>query len=184
MEDAQIISLYLSRNEHAIRETDRKYRKYCYSIAYNILQNAEDANEIVNDTYFGAWNSIPPHIPEVLSAYLGKITRNLSLKRLRTENTAKRGNGAVSLIFDEIAAFAHTGENVEQEVEARELAQLLTQFLESLPETEWKIFVCRYWYFDSVADLAERFGFSQSKVKSMLFRIRCKLQKRLKEEAL
>ena len=184
MEDSQIIELYLNRNERAIYETDSKYRKYFYKIAYNILNNAEDSNEILNDTYLGAWNSIPPNIPKVLPSFIGKITRNICFKKLRAINTVKRGNGESSIIFDEIADCIRSEQDVENEIEAKELSVFINNFLYSLSETERNIFVCRYWYFDSVADISEQFKFSQSKVKSMLFRIRNKLHKKLQEEEL
>lgn len=181
MEDSQIVELYLNRDENAIRETDIKYQKYCYSIAYNILHNIEDANEIVNDTYWGAWSSIPPNVPKVLSTFLGKITRNISLKKLRTVNSAKRRNEEVNIIFDEISDCISSKQNIENEIEAKELSLFINHFLYSLSETERSVFVCRYWYFDSISDISEHSGFSQSKVKSMLFRIRNKLHKKLKE---
>lgn len=184
MEDSKIIELYLNRNERAIYETDFKYRKYFYKIAYNILHNSEDSDEILNDTYLGAWNSIPPNVPKVLPSFIGRITRNISLKKLRAVNTLKRGNGETNIIFDEIADCINSGQDIENEIEAKELSVFINDFLYSLSETERKIFICRYWYFDSVADISNQFKFSQSKVKSMLFRIRNKLHKKLKEEEL
>lgn len=182
MEDREIIKLYLERSENAISETDKKYRKYCRSIAYNILHDTEDSEEAVNDTYFGAWNSIPPNIPDVLQTFLGRITRNISLKKIRARNAQKRGNGDFFILLDEIAELIPSGQNTENDVEAKELAQFINKFLRSLPETERNVFVCRYWYFDSIADISTQFGFSQSKVKSMLFRTRKKLFNKLETE--
>ena len=184
MEDTEIVKLYIERNENAIAETDRKYRKYCCSIAYNILHDAEDSEEAVNDTYMGALNSIPPNIPNVLQTFLGRITRNISLKKIRTRNAQKRGNGKgeIFLVFDEISELIPSGHDTENYVEAKELAGFINTFLRSLPETERKVFVCRYWYFDSIPDISEQFGFSESKVKSMLFRTRKKLLFKLESE--
>lgn len=182
MEDSEIIKLYIERNENAIDETNKKYRKYCRSIAYNILRNTEDSEEAVNDTYLGAWNSIPPNIPNVLQTFLGRITRNISLKKIRARNTKKRGSGEIFLVFEEMNEFIPSGQNTENDVEAKELARFITAFLNSLPETERKVFVCRYWYFDSVSEISKQFGFTQSKVKSMLFRTRKKLLTKLETE--
>ena len=182
MEDNKIIRLYLERNENAITETDKKYRKYCYSIAHNILHDTEDSEEAVNDTYLGAWNSIPPNIPDVLHTFLGRITRNISLKKIRARNAQKRVIGEYFLVLDEMSELIPSGQDTENDVEAKELAQFINTFLQSLPETERKVFVCRYWYFDAIADISKRFGFSTSKVKSILFRTRKKLLNNLERE--
>ena len=182
MEDYKIIELYLERNENAITETDKKYRKYCCSIAYNILHDKEDSEEAVNDTYLGAWNSIPPHVPDVLQTFLGRITRNISLKRIRSRNTQKRGKGDFFLVLDEMSELIPSGHDTENDIEAKELAQIINTFLISLPETERKVFVCRYWYFDPIADISKQFDFTKSKVKSMLFRTRQKLLIKLEKE--
>lgn len=182
MEDCKIIKLYLERSENAITETDKKYRKYCYSIAHNILHDSEDSEEAVNDTYLGAWNSIPPNVPDVLQTFLGRITRNISLKKIRSRNTQKRGNGEYFLVLDEMSEFIPSGQDTENDVEAKELAHFINTFLKSLSETERKVFVCRYWYFDAIADISKQFGFSKSKVKSMLFRTRKKLLTKLETE--
>lgn len=182
MEDSEIIKLYIERNENAIAETNRKYRKYCYSIAYNILHDSEDSEEAINDTYLGAWNSIPPNIPNVLQTFLGKITRNISLKKIRSRNAQKRGNGEIFLAFDELNELLPSQQNTENDVETKELAKFINTFLKSLPEIERKVFVCRYWYFDAVSGISKQFGFTESKVKSMLFRTRKKLLNKLKTE--
>lgn len=182
MEDSRILDLYFQRDEAAISATTAKYGKYCYSIAYNILQNHEDARETVNDTYMGAWNSIPPHRPGILSAYLGKITRRIAIKKWQAGRTAKRGGGEPALALEELSDCIPARGGPEQALEMAELSRLLRRFVRSLPETEQKVFLCRYWYLDSVADIAKRFGFSQSKVKSMLFRTRSKLKTILEKE--
>lgn len=184
MEDSQIIELYFNRDENAISATNTKYRNLCYSIAYNILYNADDTNEAINDTYLGVWNSIPPNRPSILSAFIGKITRNISLNKLRNSNTVKRGNREMSLAFDEISDCLFSNQDVEIEVEAKELSKVINDFLYSISETERNVFICRYWYFDSIKMISAQFKFSKSKVKSMLFRIRNKLKKKLMEESL
>ena len=182
MKDNEIVELYFLRDENAISETITKYKAYCNSIAWNILHNKENAEEVVNDTWLGAWNSIPPHRPENLAAYLGKITRNISLTKWRDLNAAKRINDTVSLSQEELAECLATPKTVEQEIEDKELGKIIDSFTDELPDIEQRIFICRYFYFDSIAEISERFGYSESKVKSMLHRIRKKLKKRLSDE--
>lgn len=182
MEDCRIIELYWQRNEAALAETQKKYGQYCYAIANSILHNNEDAEESVNDTYIGAWNAIPPHRPAVLSTFLGKITRRLSLKRLRYRAAGKRGGGEVIAVLDEYEKCIPYGQSIDERIEAKELTNIINAFLESLPAEERRVFLCRYWYFDSISDIASRFGFSQSKVKIMLKRTRDKLLLRLRKE--
>ncbi|MPM11667.1 hypothetical protein SDC9_58017 [bioreactor metagenome] len=182
MEDNSIVELYWARSEHAITETAAKYGKYCYTIANNIVTDSEDAKEIVNDTYLGAWNSMPPHRPSILSTFLGKITRRISLKKWRDKNRDKRGGGEVALALDELAECVPGNFNVEDEIIVKELTQTLNQFISALPETERAVFICRYWYLDSIDQISREFEFSQSKVKSMLYRTRAKLLSNLRRE--
>lgn len=182
MEDKDIIELYCARDEQAIVETKSKYDRYCHTIANNILHNNEDAEECVNDTYMGAWNSIPPHKPELLSAFLGKITRNLSLKRWRAGTADKRGGGETALALDELQECIPAADNVHEAIEVQELAAVIDTFLRELSEDERRVFICRYWYVDSITDICGQFGFGQSKVKMMLSRTRAKLLKRLEKE--
>lgn len=184
MEDKQIVALYLQRNEHAIDETAAKYGNYCFSIAYNILDNCQDAEETVSDTYMGAWNAIPPHRPGNLGTFLGKITRRLSIKRWRANRTLKRGGGEMTLALEELAGCIPAEQNMERDMETAELSRTLNRFLQTLPQTERTVFVCRYWYLDSIQNIARRQGFSQSKVKSMLSRTRKKLQTYLEKEGI
>lgn len=184
MEDQQIIDLYWSRSETAIAETDRKYGKYCYSIAYNILTNNEDAEESVSDTYMAAWTSMPPKCPSILAAFLGKITRHLSIDRWRARNRYKRGGGEIVLALEELEDCATDSQTVEKAYAQKQLIQVFRRFLEALPETERRIFLCRYWYLDSVSDISHYYGFSNSKVTSMLYRTRKKLRAVLEEEGL
>ena len=182
MEDSSIIELYWTRSEHAITETASKYGKYCYAIAYNILTNAEDTEESVNDTYFGAWNSMPPHRPSILSTFLGKITRRISLKKYRDKSRDKRGGGEVALAVDELEECVPANTTVEDEIITKELAQTLNQFVTTLPDTERAVFLCRYWYLDSIYQISREFDFSSSKVKSMLHRTRAHLLCYLRQE--
>lgn len=184
MEDSQIVALYLERNEQAVRETAAKYGGYCMSIARSILHSDEDAAEIVNESYLAVWQSIPPNQPETLTAYIGRITRTLCFRRLRSAYAAKRGSGETTAALDELSECIGSGQNVEQEIEAKELSVRISCFLLGLPEPERSLFVCRYWYFNSIHEIAAQFGFSQSKVKSVLFRNRKKLIQMLKEEGL
>ena len=184
MEDRQIIELYWSRDETAIARTAEKYSGYCGLIARNILQNEQDAEECVNDAWLGAWNSIPPKRPENLPAYLGRLTRSKAIDRWRAIHREKRGGDRVTLAVEELSEVLPAGDDPEQSVLQRELAQTVNRFLAGLPVTERSVFLCRYWYFDDLAAISASFGFSRSKTKSMLHRIRKKLQQFLKEEGL
>lgn len=184
MEDSQIIDLFWRRSETAITETDRKYGKYCYSIAYNILTNNEDAEESVSDTYMAAWKVIPPKRPSILATFLGKITRHLSIDRWRARNRYKRGGGEISLALEELEDCASEEYSIEKVMERKQLALVVNRFLESLSETERRVFLCRYWYLDPISDIANYYGFSDSKVASMLHRTRKKLRALLEKEEL
>ena len=182
MEDSKIVDLYWARSEYAITESAQKYGSYCYAIAYNILSNTQDADESVNDTYLGAWNSMPPHRPSILRTFLGKITRRLSLKKWRDKNRKKRGGGEVSIALDELNECIPSRSVVEEEAAAEELSKILNRFVAELQETERQIFICRYWYLDSIEKISRDFNFSSSKVKSILHRTRVKLRACLGQE--
>lgn len=184
MDDNEIVDMYFDRSETAISLTAAKYGNYCYRIAFNILSNKEDSEESVNDTYLAAWNNMPPRRPNAFSAFLGKLTRYISLDRWKARNAYKRGGGEVPLSLEELEECLPGGENPEQAYSKNELLRHVNSFLEALTETERKVFVCRYWYLDSTQEIADRFGFSQSKVTAMLHRIRGKLRKRLEKEDL
>ena len=184
MDDTQIVELYWARKESAVEETEAKYGSYCYSIAQNILQNQDDAEESVNDTWLDAWNSMPPHRPSVLSTFLGKLTRRISIDKWRRTTAKKRGDGQMPLVLAELEDCISDGNSIEEETERKLLAETIAAFVKSLPETEQKVFLCRYWYMDSVSSIATRFRFSKSKVKSMLSRTREKLRTRLEKEGL
>lgn len=182
MEDARIVDLYWERSEKAIEETSIKYGNYCYSIAFHILANAEDAIESVNDTYLEAWNSMPPHRPALLATFLGKITRRVSIDRWRKQTAEKRGGGEIELALDELSDCVPSIQSVEHEIEAAELAQSINDFVMSLPHMERRVFISRYWYLEPISVISRRYGFSQSKVKMMLHRQRKKLLAHLERE--
>lgn len=184
MDDQSIVDLYWKRSENAIAETDKKYGRYCFSIAYNVLANNEDAEESVNDTYMKTWNNLPPQRPAVLITFLGRITRNISISRWRARKAAKRGGGEIILALDELDECIANGQNVEEKYIQEETAGVFRRFLDTLPDTERDVFLRRYFLLDSVASIAEDFDFSQSKVKSMLYRTRLKLRSRLEMEEL
>lgn len=176
MEDNKIVDLYWQRDEEAIKQTANKYGNYCYSIAYNILSNNEDAQECLNDTYLGAWNAIPPHRPKILATFLGKITRRIALNKWRIKDAKKRGGGEVALSFDELEQCIGDNNSVSEEIAEQELIDMINDFLKTVSESDRKIFVCRYFYFESIEEIALRFIFTQSKVKMSLKRTRDKLK--------
>ncbi len=175
MDDAGIVDLYWQRSERAIEETDRKYGPYCRTIAYNILHDAEDTEECVDDTWMGAWGSMPDKRPARLSAFLGRITRNLALNRIARQNSRRRGGGELPLALEELGDCVPSAFDLEEELEAKELEEQLRRFISQLPKAQRRVFLGRYYYLLSIEELADRSGFSQSKVKSMLFRTRQKL---------
>lgn len=182
MDDKNIVDLYWQRSEKAIVETDTKYGAYCFSIAYNVLANNEDAEESVSDTYMAAWNKLPPHRPSILATFLGKITRNISISRWRSRSAYKRGGGEIVLALEELDECVADKQNVESNYIKKEAVAAFNRFLDTLPETERRIFLRRYWCLDPIADIAANFGFSQSKVTSMLHRTRAKLRSRFEKE--
>ena len=181
MDDAKIVQLYWDRDEQAISATAEKYGSYCAVIAGNILGNPEDAEECVNDAYMCAWNAMPPHRPRVLSTFLGKLTRNVALNRYRHNTAGRRGGGEAPAVLDEIAEFVSGSDSVEQEICRRELVHAINAFLGRLPEDKRSLFICRYWYFDSISGLALRFGMTEGHVSVTLNRLRRKLRNYLSE---
>ncbi len=180
MEDREIIELYFDRNEQAIVETERKYGRLCHKIAHRIIGNEQDAEECVNDVYLGVWQAIPPQRPSSLSAFVAKIARNLALGRLKYRTAAKR-NPDVLLSLSELEEVIPDTSGFD-EIEDREVGHWISEFLMAEDEEVRRIFIRKYWYFDSVADLAEKFGHSEAKIKSTLFRTRNKLRTYLAEK--
>lgn len=184
MDDERIIALFFARDERALGEVKRKYGRYCHSIAYRILGSHEDAEECENDTWLSAWRQIPPTHPQPLSGFLGMLTRRISLDRWRRDRAQKRGGGEVMLSFEELEECIPHNERIDETVTAETIARVLSELLAALPGTEADVFVRRYWYFDSVREIAERYGFGESRVKMMLKRTRDRLRKQLKKEGI
>ena len=175
MDDAKIVQLYFDRDEQAIPATADKYGTYCTSIAKNILGNHEDAEECVNDTYLNTWNAIPPHRPQRLSTFLGKIVRNLAFNKYKHNTADKRGGGEIAAVLDELAGCVSGNDDVEHAYEYKELVVAINDFLSTLPVEKRNIFICRYWYTDSISDIAVRFDMTYSAVSMTLNRLRTKL---------
>ena len=178
MEDHDIIALYFARDERAVRETADKYGSYCASIAMNILTSREDTEECLNDTWLRAWGSIPPTRPNVLRVFLGKITRNLALDKYKARTAEKRLGGEFAMSLDELDECIGT-EDARDHVA---LGEIISRFLREQTREARGVFVCRYYYCDSVGDLAKRFGISEGKVKSVLHRMRLRLKRYLEGE--
>lgn len=181
MEDRKIIQLFWIRDTKAIEETDAKYGEYCKTIANNILGNFSDAEECVNDTYLHVWNTIPPNRPPLFSAFIGKITRNLSIDRLRYKFANKRREGELALAIEELRECVSGNEDVENTYSRRECIQEINRFLDTLPKKKCDIFLCRYWYVLSISEIAKRFHISETNVSVMLSRIRTALKEYLEE---
>ena len=176
-----IIDLYWDREERAIEESDRKYGRYCLSIARSIVGVEEDAAECVNDTWLRAWNAMPPQRPGVLSAFFAKLTRNLSLDRWRKNRAAKRGGGMVEVALQELEDYLPDRNTPEGRLEAAETARAISAFLREQPELDRVLFVRRYFHLESLEELRSRFGLTESQVKSRLHRTRRRLKKALEE---
>ena len=184
MDDKSIVDLYWQRSDKAIEETASKYGSYCRTIAYNILANAEDSDECVNDTYLSAWNSMPDKRPDRLSPFLAKITRNHALHKYENNHRLKRGGGETALALDELTDCIPSPHNVEHGLEAKELSGAINYFLSLLPKEERNVFISRYFFMASIEEISAKFAFSQSKTSSILHRTRTKLQKFLLQEGL
>lgn len=184
MDDKQIIALFMARSENAIEESAKKYGAYCRSIAFRILQNEADAEECLNDMYHTAWNKIPPHTPNSLAAFLGKITRNLALRRYEKENAAKRGGGEHSLILEELSECISSENDTEKALEETLTKEAVNRFLHSLPTKKRRIFLRRYWYMSEIAEIAEDFHMTKSAVKTSLLRMRESLRTYLIKEGI
>lgn len=182
MHDEQIVELYWNRDERAIQETAGKYETYLSKVAYNILGDSEYSKECVNDTYLKAWNSIPPHRPAALSAYLAKITRESAIDIFRKCSSIKRYPSEYALSLSELGdSFSQAG-TLDEEIDMKLLQKAINDFLRHLTEDERNAFLGRYYFFDSLKEVAAYLGMSQGKVKSMLFRTRKKLKAYLEKE--
>ena len=181
MNDDEIVQLYWERNERAITESSARYGRYCAKIAENILSDREDVKECVNDTWLRAWDSMPPHKPSLLSAFLGKLTRNLSLDRYRRLHREKRGAHNMDLILDELDDCVSGTDTPEDTALGNELKEAINAFLRSLPAKKRYLFISRYWSAEAITDLAERFQMSENNVSVSLNRIRGALRAYLNE---
>ena len=184
MEDLQIIELYWQRQEAAIEATAQKYGDFLFGLAWNILHCRGDADECVNDTYLKAWNAIPPQRPSAFRVWLGCITRNLSLDRWRQIRSEKRGGEEMDLLLGELDGCVPDGRGVEQTLEDREIAAAISRFLRTQSQTNRAIFLRRYWYGQSLRDIAITLGCSEGMVKSSLFRSRGALRAFLEKEGI
>ena len=182
MEDEAIVSLYWQREESAILETEIKYDRYLTKIAYNILADREDSRESVNDTYLAAWNSMPPHRPSVLSAYLGKITRRISIDCFRRRTRQKRGGSEYEISLSELGDCVSGGNTTEEAVNVKLLADAIGIWLRLQPEMNRNAFLCRYYYLDPIKEVAQCCGMTEAKCKTVLFRMRQSLKEYLIKE--
>ena len=180
MEDEKIIDLFFARSEQGIRELDNQYGAICRSLSYNIVNNRQDAEECVNDAYLGVWNTVPPARPSPLLAYLCRIVRNLSLKAYWKKNAAKRSS-AYTVAMEEIEACVADRKTVEDEIEARELARIMEEFLDTLTLENRVIFMRRYWFSDNCRDIAGLMGLTEKNISVRLTRIRQKMRQYLME---
>ena len=181
MTDQEIIERFFRRDEDAIRLLDRQYGSQCRALAGRILRSREDAEECINESYYRLWSRIPPERPGALWAYLSRILRNLSLDKLRENGSLKRGGNQVSVALDELREVCGSSD-VEAELEARELGRAIDRALRKLPELQCAMFLRRYYYFEDRAEIAQRFGVSQSQVSVQLSRARKKLAQLLRQE--
>lgn len=185
MSDEQIITLYWERLESAIVETAAVYGKFCHKIAMNILANNEDADECVNDTYARAWSAIPPEHPKKLSAFLGRITRNLALHVWEKRQAEKRGGGQFDIVLSELEELlSDSSSNVERQIEAASITESINRFLSEQSDVNRRLFVRRYWHTDTLEEIAVDLGMSVSKAKSILFRMRKNLRIHLEQEGI
>lgn len=183
MDDKRIVDLYWERNEDAIKETSLKYGRLCTYIANNILSNNEDSEECVNDTYLAVWNIIPKQRPNKFSVFISRITRNLALKKYEYISAAKRNPSAVTSL-EELGDCVSGKDSIESEIEKKHIQITINKFLWQQIEEKRNVFIRRYWYFDSIDSICQATGFSQSKVKSMLYEMRKKLRKYLESEGI
>ena len=182
MQDDAIVELYWQRDQTAIMQTERKYGSYLRKIACNILGDPEDGCECLNDTYLHAWNAIPPHRPARLAPFLGKIARQRAIDMLRSRSRVKRGGGEYALSLSELGDCVSSGDQTLQEAELRRLAEVIGRYLRTLPPVPRSAFVSRYYYCDSIRDIARWSGLREAGVKSLLHRVRQGLREQLRKE--
>ena len=184
LDDKGIIAMFQKRDEEAIRETEKKYKAFIFSICDGILHQKQDSEECVNDTWLRAWDSMPPQRPAKLSVFLGKITRNLSLDRYRNYSAEKRKGSKTAEVIEELSECISGGDNVSDYIDKMVLTELIVKFLRKQNEANRNIFIRRYWRFDSIRDIAEDFGMNDRSVATILFRMRTQLKKELLDEGI
>ena len=184
MEDTQIVELFFSRSEEAISETSKKYGRYLKTIAGNVLPSSEDVEEILNDVYLAAWNSIPPNRPPVLKYYLSRIVRNLSFKRIEYLTAEKRGGNADILLQELEDCIPDTGRDMDETLEAKELGKQLNRFLGTLNPDDRRLFLSRYYYAMTAPQLAQKYECSARQVKYRLEKMRRQLKYSLEKEGI
>jgi len=177
MTDTEIIHLLWERNEDALIELNQSYGAYCYSISYQIVQDREDANECLNDTWFQTWNSIPDKRPASLRAFVAKIARNLSLNRVIHKNALKRGSGTVHAVFDELAEMIGTDDPIEAFIDRQSFIQNMNCFLKTLNPLDRNIFLLRFWYFKTPKEIALRFSIPEYAIYNSLNRVKKQLRR-------
>lgn len=182
MEDSKIIELYESRDQQAISQSDMKYGGYCYSVGYNILGVREDTEECVNETWLRAWNSIPSQKPRMLSAFFGRITRNIAFDRYRASKAAKRGKGEIAAVLEELDECIPDNDTTESLCDGRHLEGLINEFLGELQERDRNIFLQRYWFAVPIKEISKKYAMNLNTVKASLFRSRNKLKALLEKE--
>ena len=181
MEDSMIIEMYWNRNENAIEETNKKYGKYCFSVANNILNSKEDSDECVNDTWLRTWNIVPPKKPDKFRIFLAKITRNLSFDKYKSKNTAKR-SGEMLYILDELSECISGGNTTDNEVDMKLLADCINSFLKTVSQRDRTVFLRRYFYAEPVGSIAEKLNITANNASAILSRLRNKLREHLTKE--
>lgn len=182
MNDEEIIALYFARDEEALTQTDKKYGAYCYTLANRILSSPPDAEETVSDTYFKAWQAIPPTKPKVLRLFLAEIVRNLAFTRWRSENAQKRGGGEMHLVLDELEECIGTEGDLEAELNLKELTRTIAAFLDTQPQREQNVFLRRYFFLEDTREIGSCYQMKPEAVLKSLSRTRKKLKKYLIQE--
>ena len=182
MEDGKIVELFWQRDQQALEQTERKYGAYLTRVAMNVLGDPEDSRESVNDTYLAAWNAIPPNRPQYLRAFLSKLTRRIAIDLLRKNQSQKRGGGEYDLSLSELEQCLPGGNTTEQIADGNALAQAIAAFLKTRPETARRAFICRYFYMDSLKEIAKACGLTESNAKVLLHRTRLALREYLEKE--
>ena len=184
MEDDQIVGMFLRREPDAIEAVSQKYGAYCQYIAGNILENTQDVEECLNDVYLQLWNAIPPHEPQNLAAFAGKLVRNTAFNRYRSDHTQKRGDGSVPLVLDELTELLSDPNTLERTIDRKLITEALNGFLSTLPQWKRYILIRRYWYADSVSAIAQACHKSEGHISMTLTRLRRKMKEYLTERGI